>query len=79
MPIPKSELIVFGDIGALEMKKAGAVKTLAETQSTDKSIIDLHKALMIKQFLAIKTDHKPIIQPIKKKKQGAEVIIILDD
>ena len=78
MPIPKSELIVFGDIAEMDMKKAGAVKTLAETQSKDKSIIDLHKAFMIKQFLAIKTDHKPI-QPIKKKKQGAEVIIILDD
>ena len=76
MPIPKSELIVFWDIGEMDMKKAGIVKSLAETQSQDKSIIDLHKALMIKQFLAIKTDHKPIK---KKKQEEAEVIIILDD
>ena len=85
MPILKSELIVFMDgIGDMDMK-AGVVKSLPnqknETKNKfakDKSVIDLQKALMIKQFLAIKTDHKPT-QPIKKMKQDAEVIIILDD
>ena len=68
MPIPKSELIeLWRDT---HVKNDHGLKS-AKNSSVGK--IDLNKALMIKQFLAIKTEHKPI------KKKQPDVIIILDD
>lgn len=69
MPISKVELI---DLVALDEDIPGTTRT------TSTKSIDLNKALMIKQFLAIETDQKPIHKK-KKKEEEAEVIIILDD